>query len=121
LYDDLHFKGCQRHGMRWVGNLAWLGEMINVYKSLVEKLKERLFRRSRKIILKFIIERLYEDADWIHVAQDWEYLLAFVNTELNLSVSYILLGISSVAECLLGSMEELSLMESDFSSSSSSG
>jgi hypothetical protein len=68
-----------------------MGEMRNVYKSLVEKPEwKRPLGRARhswkENFSMYPREIGWEDVDWIHLAQDRDKWLALVNTIMNLRV-----------------------------------
>jgi len=77
--------------MRWVGQIANMGDMRNAYKILVGKPEgKRPLGRPRHIwknnIRIYIRETGCEGADWIHLAQNTDQRTAFVNTVMNLRV-----------------------------------
>jgi hypothetical protein len=66
--------------------------MRNAYRILVRKAERKMpFGRSRRRCgssLKVDVKIIgCNDADWIHLAQDWNQLPAFVKTVMNLWVS----------------------------------
>jgi len=74
--------------VRWAGHAAWMGEMRNAYHILVGKPEgNRQLRRPRrrwKYIRIDIREIVWEDVDWMHLAQNRERWRVFVNTAMNL-------------------------------------
>jgi hypothetical protein len=77
--------------MRWVGHVAYMGDMRNAYRILVgEPEGKRPLRRPRhrqgddiKIYLR---EIKMEGINWIHLAQDKDWWWAPVNMVMNLPV-----------------------------------
>jgi hypothetical protein len=77
--------------MRWVGNVAGMGEMRNAYSILDGKPEGkrplgRLSHRWKDIIIMVFRETEWEDMDWMHLAQGRDHWRAFVNTIMNLRV-----------------------------------
>jgi hypothetical protein len=74
--------------MRWLGNVACIGEMRNVRKILVEKPegKRSLMRpRCRWEDIKMDLrEKGFWGVDWIHLAQNRDWWQALVNMVMNL-------------------------------------
>jgi hypothetical protein len=70
--------------MRWVGHIAQMGEMGNAYNILVGKPEEK--RREEKRREEFILKVGWEDADWMHLAQDRDQWKTPVNMVMNLQV-----------------------------------
>jgi hypothetical protein len=60
--------------MRWAGHIIHMGEMRNAYSIVVGNLKERDRLEDvgidGEIILKWILGKVWEVVDWIHLAQD---------------------------------------------------
>jgi hypothetical protein len=74
--------------MRWVGNVAWMGEKRNVYGLLVGKPEgKRLLGRPRRRWMDNIMMDLLEIGlnvvDWIGLAQDRYMWRALVNSVMN--------------------------------------
>jgi len=72
-----------------VEHVACMGEMVNAYSILVGKPEgRRPFARSMRIwevnIRKDFREKVWEVADWDHLAKDRDQWWAFVNTVMNL-------------------------------------
>jgi hypothetical protein len=77
--------------MRWVGNVARMGERRCVYRVLVGKPEEkrplgRPRRRWEDNIELDLREREIDGANWIRLAQDRVQWLAFVNSAMHLRV-----------------------------------
>jgi hypothetical protein len=78
--------------MRWAGNVACMGEMINTYKILVTKPEgKRLLGRPRHRWVNNITVDLreigWECVDWMHQAQDRDLWWDLVKILMNLQVS----------------------------------
>jgi hypothetical protein len=73
--------------MRWVGHVAWIGEMRNVYNILVGKPegKNQLGRTRRRWEhnVRMDLTIGWKGVDWIHVAQDRDQWRAIVNMVMN--------------------------------------
>jgi hypothetical protein len=79
--------------MRWVGHVVHMGEMRNVYNTLVGKPEGKTsLRRPRHRwednIKINLMEIGLEGVDWIHLAQNREWWQALVNIVMNLQVPY---------------------------------
>jgi hypothetical protein len=76
--------------MRWVGHVARIGEVRNVYRVLVGKPegKRPLGRPRRRWEdgIKMDLGRLAGGVEWIHLAQDRDRRRAVVNAVMNLRV-----------------------------------
>jgi hypothetical protein len=79
------FKGLRR--MKWVGHVAYMGKMRNVYKILVGKPEGKRPLRRARLRLEDRIEIRWENVDWVHVGQDSERWRALVNMIVNILVS----------------------------------
>jgi hypothetical protein len=81
----------KKRRMRWTGHVARMGERRGVYRVLVGRLegKTSLGRPSRRWednIKMGLREVGIDGANWIRLAQDRVWWLAFVNTVMNLRV-----------------------------------
>jgi hypothetical protein len=76
--------------MRWVGNVARMGEGRNVYRVLVGKPEgKRLLERPRRRWedgIKMDLREIGGGVEWIHLAQDRDRWRAVVNAVMNLRV-----------------------------------
>jgi hypothetical protein len=77
--------------MRWVGHVACMGKMRNVYKILVRKREgKRLLgkhnRRWKENIRVDVTETGWEVVKWIHVAQERDQWCDLVDMVMNLQV-----------------------------------
>jgi hypothetical protein len=74
--------------MRWTGHVARMGEVRGAYNILVgrpegRKPLGRTRRRWEDNIIMDLRDIGFEDADWIHLAQDRDSWRALVNTVMN--------------------------------------
>jgi hypothetical protein len=74
--------------MRWTGNVARIGVIINVYMILLgERERRRPHGRprcKRRDVININLEAIgYEEMSWRHLAQDKDWSLAVLNTEMN--------------------------------------
>jgi len=73
------------------GQVACMGEMRNVYKTLVRKPEgtrpsQRPRHKQKDNIRMYLRDIYWEGVDWIHLAQYRDQWWAFVNTVMNLQV-----------------------------------
>jgi transcription termination factor 2 len=77
--------------VRWAGHVARIGEVRGAYNILVGRPEGRRplgrpRRRWKDNIKMNLREIVFEDVDWIHLAQDRDRWRAVVNTVMNLRV-----------------------------------
>jgi hypothetical protein len=82
---------CDSRRIRWVGQVARVGERRNAYRILVGKPegKRSLGRPRRRWVDNIKMDRgeiAWDFMDWIDLAQDREQWKALVNTVMNLRV-----------------------------------
>jgi hypothetical protein len=86
--------------MRWVGHVAGMDEMRNLYQILVGKHQEPLGRPRRRWednIRMDLSEIEWEGVDWTHLHLDRDQWWALVNTVMNLRAPLKVRGISYLA------------------------
>jgi hypothetical protein len=91
LYSPGIIRVIKARGMRWVGNVARMGEVRDAYNILVgmpegRRPLGRPRRRWEDNIKMDLGETGFGDVDWIHWAQDRDRWQALVNTVMNLRV-----------------------------------
>jgi hypothetical protein len=92
LYSSLNIiRMIKSRRMRWAGHVAQMGEKQNAYRILVEKIEgKRLLGRPRRRwvdnIKIDVIQIVWDDVDWIDLAQDRVQWRALVNTVMNIRV-----------------------------------
>jgi len=76
--------------MKWVGNMACMGERKDEYRVLVENLRERDHLEDPciegRILLKWIFLKWEGDMGWIELAQNRDRWWDLVNVVMNLQV-----------------------------------
>jgi hypothetical protein len=77
--------------MRWIGQVAHMGEMRNTYKILVRKTEwKRSCRRPKyreNYYIRMALREIgWDGIDWINLAQNRAQLWALVNTVINIWV-----------------------------------
>jgi hypothetical protein len=87
----MNIRIIKSRGMRWLGNIARMGEKRNVYRLLVGKPEgKRPLGRPRHKWVDYIKMDLLEigggSVDWICLAQDRDKWRALVNAVMNLQV-----------------------------------
>jgi hypothetical protein len=92
LYSSLNIvRVIKSRRMRWTGHVTRIGEGRGAYRVLVGRLEGkrplgRPRRRCEDNIKIDLREIGIDEANWIHLAQDWVHWWAFVNTVMNLKV-----------------------------------
>jgi hypothetical protein len=110
-----HYIQIKLRRMRRAGHVARMGEMRNEHKIFIGTLEGkrslRRPRRRRKDNIKVVVGKTgWESMDWIHLAQDREWLRAFVITVMKLQV-LLKAGVHCLGERLLASQEGFCSME----------
>jgi len=72
--------------MRWVGHVAYTGEMRNAYTFWSERPHRRPRHKWKDNTGMDLVEIEWEDVDWMHLAQDRDQWRAPMNTVMNLRV-----------------------------------
>jgi hypothetical protein len=97
--------------MRWIGYVAYVGEMRNMYRFLVSKpeVNRWLYKNlgiNCMVILKSLFRKIWlESVDWIRLLKDRDWCWVFVNMMINFCVCKRQ-GISWLAELFVVSSSE---------------